>query len=408
MLEAEETAPTTQAAARRLPLLALLGANAVSQIGNQLTALAIPWYVLRVTGSPALVGLTGFVQGCAYIAAAFLGGVVVDRLGLRRASVLTDLASGVAIALIPLLHQTIGLRLWQLLIVIFAASLLNTPGLAARRGMLADLAALGAVRLERATSAEHGIGNFASLVGPILAGVLLAIVAPASVLWLDAVSFALSAALIGSLVPARWPPLRGASYRQQFAEGLSFIRHNVVVRTIALLGSFINAVGAGLFGVVFPVYAARVFGSALGLGAMAAADGGGALAGTVVYGAIGHRLPKRPTLLAAFTLSALGLSLLALTPPLLVTVAVLVVDGFMFGIIGPLTYTIYRERVPEALGGRAFAAILGIHRLAVPFGALLAGSLLGVLSIPVTVAAIAALSLVVPLGVLLRPSLRDL
>lgn len=408
MLEAQDIARSTRAATSRLPLLALLGANAVSQIGNQFTALAIPWYVLKLTGSPALVGLTGFVQGCAYIAAAFLGGVLVDRLGLRRASVLGDLGSGAAIALIPLLHQTLGLALWQLLSVIFVASLLNTPGMAARRGMLADLAALGGVRLERATSAEHGIGNFAGLAGPILAGVLLAVVAPANVLWLDAVSFALSAALIGALVPALWAPLRGASYREQFSEGLGFIWRNGVVRTMALLGSFINALGAGLFGVVFPVYAARVFGSALGLGAMAAADGGGALAGTLVYGAIGHRLPKWPTLLVTFTLSAIGLAALALTPPLLVTVAVLALDGFMFGIIGPLTYTIYRERIPEDLGGRAFAAILGVHRLAVPFGALLTGALLGVLSIPVTVAAIAALSLVVPLGMLLRPSVREL
>ena len=122
MLEAQDIARSTRAATSRLPLLALLGANAVSQIGNQFTALAIPWYVLKLTGSPALVGLTGFVQGCAYIAAAFLGGVLVDRLGLRRASVLGDLGSGAAIALIPLLHQTLGLALWQLLSVIFVAS----------------------------------------------------------------------------------------------------------------------------------------------------------------------------------------------------------------------------------------------------------------------------------------------
>jgi len=83
----------------RLPLLALFSANAISLTGNVLTLIAVPWFVLQTTGSAVKTGLTAFFAALAVVVAAFLGGVVVDRLGYKRASIVADLASGTAVAL---------------------------------------------------------------------------------------------------------------------------------------------------------------------------------------------------------------------------------------------------------------------------------------------------------------------
>src|SRR5262245_40311036 len=126
----------------RLPLGVLLAASAVSQIGDAMAMVALPWFVLQTTGSAALTGLAGAVTVLPAFLAGIFGGVLVDRLGYRRSSILADLVSGMAIACIPLLYQTVGLGFGALLSLIFLGSLLAVPHLTACRAMLPELADL--------------------------------------------------------------------------------------------------------------------------------------------------------------------------------------------------------------------------------------------------------------------------
>lgn len=93
----------------RAPIAALLAADGISEIGNELTALAIPWLVLRSTGSAAQTGLVVAVGTAAGLVGGTFGGALVDRLGHKRASVIADVASALSVALIPLLQSTLGL-----------------------------------------------------------------------------------------------------------------------------------------------------------------------------------------------------------------------------------------------------------------------------------------------------------
>ena len=114
MDDSRTTGPT-----RRIPILALLGANAISETGNVLAFVAIPWFVLQTTGSAAKTGLTGGAFLLAAVVAGVAGGPVIDRMGFKRTSIVADLASAVTVALIPLLYYTIGLAFWQLLALVF-------------------------------------------------------------------------------------------------------------------------------------------------------------------------------------------------------------------------------------------------------------------------------------------------
>ncbi len=176
--------PATKAPAtrRRLPVAALLAANTVSLAGNALTAIAIPWFVLETTGSAARVGLVGFSAAVPAVLAAFFGGAIVDRLGFKQSSVVSDLLSGVTVALIPLLHQTVGLPFAGLLGLVFLGALLDAPGVTARQALFPDLVALAGIRLEGANAAYQTVHRLSQLLGPALAGVLIALLGASNVL----------------------------------------------------------------------------------------------------------------------------------------------------------------------------------------------------------------------------------
>src|SRR5579884_2237187 len=189
--------------ARRLPLFALFTANAVSAIGDVLALLAVPWFVLQTTGSVAQTGITAACTTGGVALSAFFGAAVVDRLGFRRASVVSDLASAIAVALIPLLHLLGQLAFPELLALVFLVGFFTTPGATARSSIVPDLASLAGVRLERAAAAYDGCRRISNFLGAPLAGILIIVAGTSNLLWIDSGSFLFSAALIGLAVPVR-------------------------------------------------------------------------------------------------------------------------------------------------------------------------------------------------------------
>jgi len=270
----------------RLPLVALLSANAVSFVGNVLTSIAVPWFVLQTTGSAAQTGVTAFVTALPTVLASFFGGVLVDRLGFRRMSIAADVTSAAAVAAIPLLYRTVGLAFWQLLLLVFLRGLCNAPGSTAREAMVPDVADRAGVRLERATTVFEAIQRGSVLIGAPLAGVLVALLSTSNVLWGDAASFAVSAALVALLVPAPAPqPTEDSArgYLAHMVEGLRYIQGDRLIRTIVGTVLVTNLLDAALGSVVIPVYVKRVFNNAIALGAIDGAFAGGAIVGTVLF-----------------------------------------------------------------------------------------------------------------------------
>src|SRR5579875_1942813 len=166
---------------RRAPFIALYLADAGSMLGNALSELAIPWFVLATTGSAAKTGLTALAGLLPLIPAGLFAGVFVDRLGLRRASLMADLASLVSVGLIPLLYRLDSLPFWLLWVLVFAGASLDVPGATARAALLPDLAEMAGLNLERANSIHEVIESGAGLVGPIVAGVLIGMVGAGTV-----------------------------------------------------------------------------------------------------------------------------------------------------------------------------------------------------------------------------------
>jgi MFS family permease len=395
----------------RRPLLALLAADAVSLVGNVAALVAIPWFVLQETGRPALAGLVGFFTFLPPIVAGLLGGALVDRLGFRTASVVSDVSSALAVAAIPLLHLTVGLALPVLYALVFLGALLDAPGATARRSLLPDVAELAGMRIERATGIREGIQRGSFLVGAPLAGVLVASLGAVEVLWLNAGSFLVSAALIGVAVP---PALRheaeedGGRYFSQLASGLRFVYGDRLIRAVLLTVLLTNFLDAPLTPVLMPVFASEAFGSPVSLGVILGTFGGFALLSSLVFGAIGHRLPRRRTFVLAYAAASLPYLALSTLPSLPVTLVIAAAWGLAAGPLNPVLAVVAYERVPPHMRGRVFGVGMAGSYAAIPLGALLGGLVVEAVGIQTTLLVIGACYLTVTGYGLVNPAFREM
>lgn len=395
----------------RRPLVAILTAHHVSLAGNAMTLLAVPWFVLDTTGSPVRTGIAAGSMVLPVVISLMLGGVLVDRLGYRRTSVIGDLASGVTVLLIPVLHAADLLSFSVLLILVFLSTLLDAPGMTARVALLPDVAELAGMRIERASSALDVAERAARMVGAPLAGGLIVWIGPANVLIVDAATFAVAAALVGgSNAPRRATDRSRTRYMAGLREGLGFVRRDRLLRAIILMITVTNMLDMAYVGVVLPVYADRVLGGAGALGLLVGASALGAVIGAAAFGAVMHRLPRWPLFTAAFlVVGAPRFLLLALEPGLAALLVAAAGIGLCAGMLNPILIIAEYERIPAHMRARVLGAVQAGVVAASPLGPILGGVLIGAAGLTATLLLLAGAYLTVTLSPLVfRTTWRQL
>ena len=362
------------------PIYSLFTANAISLVGNVLSAVAIPWFVLQTTGSATQTGITGFFNVLPVVLAGFLGGTLVDRLGYKRTSIIADIASGVTTALIPLLYFTVGLQFWQLMVLVFLGALLDAPGSTARSALLPELAEMAHMPIERATSLIHIIERGARLVGAPLSGFLIALIGTENVLWLDAASFFISAGIVAVTIQTHQAThheeeMPSGKYFDELREGLRFIYADKLMLAMVIMIMLTNFLDSIYGGVVQPVFVKQVYGQALDLGLLIAANGAGAVIGALLYSSIGLRFPRHTVFVFGFVLTSMRFFLFALYPPLWVALVFVVIASLGAGPLNPIIGAVEFERIPKNMRGRVGGAISAGAWSAMPLGMLIGGVL---------------------------------
>jgi Arabinose efflux permease len=395
-----------------LPLYSLFTANAISLVGNVFTLIAIPWFVLQTTGSATKTGITGFFNILPVVLAGFLGGTIVDRLGYKRTSIISDLASGVTTALVPILYFTVGLQFWQLMILVFLGALLDTPGNTARDALLPELAEQAGMPIERVTSLTHVIERSARMVGAPLVGLLISLIGTANVLWLDAASFFISAGIVWMLIPAftahEGKRSESGNYLGELKEGLLFIAQDALILSIVIMVMLTNFLDAIFGGVLQPVYVKQVYGNALNLGLLISANGAGAVIGGLIYAAIGQRLPRHATFVGAFVLTGFRFWVYALYPPVWVLIVVTLFTSIGAGPLNPIIGAIEFERIPASMRGRVFGAITAGAWIAMPLGMLLGGVLTDRLGTFIMMIGLAITFLITTVSMAFIPAMKEM
>lgn len=406
MIDASHAMPLGQ----RTPFLALLTANLISRIGSTLTVIALPWFVLQTTGSAAKAGITLAVETVPIALAGVLAGTLVDRVGLKPSCIIADLGSGLFIALIPLLYQFDLLAFPVLLALVFLSSLLNQPGATARRALLPDLAEQGSISLERANSMAQAITRTALLLGPPLGGVLIVLVSTSKTLWFDALSFAISAAIMSLAVPriSHKQSKPSSGYLEELRAGMRFLRQDRVLFWLVLTFSVGSLVAEPLYTIVMPVYAKQVYGSSVQLGLFYSALAGGSLLGLAAYGIFGSRLRARPTIIFGFGTRVIAYGVLAALPSFPIAAAAIALESLCFEPINPLADVFLQRRTPPEMRGRVFGLISAIASGTLPIGTLIGGLLLSSVGLMTTMIIITLASLAHLVGILLVPAFHEM
>lgn len=387
----------------RAPITALLAAHGLSLAGNAMSSVVVPLYVLQLTGSPLLTGLAGAAATAPMIVGGALGGVVVDRLGFRRAAIIADVVSGITTLAIPLLAATVGLPLWLLFALVFVGGVFDTPGNTAKQSLIPDL--VSAEGLPRVTAIASAVSRTAMMVGASLAAVLLVVIGPLGVFTANAITFASSAVLIAVLVRVAHTPTPSAGFGAEFREGFAFIAENPLIRSLILVVVVTNLFDAAGMGVIKPVYASAVSADGALFGAMVAAFAGGALLGALAFAAVGRRLPRRALFVTCFAIAGPSTyAAMALDLPVPVLIGVFALSGLAAGSINPLISTMFFELIPRELRARVLGLVTTGVTLGMPLGSLLGGAAIAQFGLQPVIISIGIAYLVVTLSPLLGRS----
>jgi MFS family permease len=300
----------------------LFGAQAVSVLGDRMVAIALAFAVIELGGSPSEIGLVLAVRTLPMVFTLLAGGVVADRLSRRSVMVAADLVRLGSQGAIAALLLTGTAEVWALALlsgVTGAATGFFNP---ASTGLLPVV--VPAERLQEANGIRATALSGGEIVGPAVAGVLIASVGAGWALALDALTFALSALLLmGLRLPDR-VPRAATSFLADLREGWSVFRSLTWVWTFVLAASLGNLLW-GAWTTLGPVIAERELGGAAAWGTVLGAMGVGALVGALLAVRVRAR---RPLVLAgvAYGLFAIPLAGLAAGAPVALLTA-----GALFG-----------------------------------------------------------------------------
>jgi MFS family permease len=214
---------------------------------------------------------------------------------------------------------------------------------------------------------------------------------------------------IATAAPPAAAQKKGArAYMADLWEGLRFIRNTPLILAITLTLVITNLLDEAHFAVVYPDYVRTFFGSAIVLGVLVASFGGAAFAGAIIFGIIGHRLPRRVTFGVCFILISLRYGVMALVPPLWVLIITNILSGLAAGPLNPIMSTVEQEQVPQEMRARVFGATTAGAFLGMPFGAFAGGYLVQWAGIQPTLLILGACYLLTTASLLFNPALRSM
>jgi MFS family permease len=366
----------------------------ISLIGTWMTRVAAGWLLYRLTKSPALLGLAGFATQIPSLVVGPFAGVWIDRWDGRRTVIAAQAFSMLQSLLLAVLTLTGLINVSEIIALLFLQGMINAFEMPARQSFVIQMVD-GKEDLASAIALNSSLVNGARLIGPALAGFMIAGVGEGYCFLLDGLSYtAVIAGLLAMKVPAfTFPPNQRRDTLHELREGMTYALGSPAIRPILMnLGQI--SVLVMPFTILLPVFASDVFhGGPKLLGSMSAASGVGALVGTLHLAANQKTsgLAKRIgvcTILFGVAMLGMGSS-----PWLWLTLAAIGLGGLGFMQQMAASNTILQTIVEDGMRGRVmalyFVALQGLG----PFGSLLAGSLASRIGAPRTVALSGALSL---------------
>ena len=375
--------PATLRALRHRNFQLFFSGQLISLIGTWMQSVAQAWLVYRLTGSSFLLGSVGFASQFPVFLVAPLGGIVADRRNRQRVVIGTQTASMILAFILAGLTLTRTVQVWHIFVLAALLGVVNAFDIPGRQAFLVDM--VGKEDLMNAIALNSSMFNGARIIGPAIAGVLVAKIGEGWCFFSNGVSYI--AVIIGLFLMRVSPPTyRGqASPLAHIIEGFRFVRHTAPIRAILLLLGLVSFV-AMPYTVLMPIFADRILhGGARALGILMGATGVGALLGALT---LATKTDVRGLgRWVAYSCGGFGVSLIlfAFSRNLWLSASLLLPVGFGMMLQMSSSNTLIQTMVPDHLRGRVMAVYSMMFMGMAPFGAFFAGALADRLGAPLTV-----------------------
>jgi MFS family permease len=386
----------------------------ISLIGTWMQSVGEMWLVYRLTHSSLLLGTAGFFSQIPVFLLAPFGGMLADTRDRRKILVATQSSAMVLAGILAVLTLTGVVRVWHVFTLAALLGVVNAADIPTRQAFVADLVARD--DLMNAIALNSSMFNGARVVGPAVAGILIASIGEGWCFFANSASYiaVITGLLMMSFGSQRQRKLQmEISAFEHIAEGFRFVFSTPPIRALMMLLGAVSLFGIS-YAVLMPVFADQILHvGAHGLGILMGFSGGGAL-----LGAIALAMKKRVQGLGRWvTVSAamFGVALMAFSFSQHFWLSCLLIfcAGFFMMVQMSSSNTLIQSMVPDRLRGRVMAVYSMMFMGMAPLGSILAGGVAERLKAPLTVAGGAGLC-VVAAGVFghflpqIRPHAREL
>ena len=365
----------------------------ISLIGTWMQSVAQSWLVYSITGNVALLGLIGFAGQIPVFLLTTFGGAIADRYDRRKILIVTQSCSMTLAFILAWLTLTGNIQVRHLFVLASLSGIINALDIPTRQSFVSDMVAKE--DLLNAIALNSSMFNGARIVGPAIAGILVAAVGEGWCFLGNGVSYI--AVIVGiylmKIEKKELAPSNASAF-EKIKEGFVFVKQTTPIRSLLLLLGLISLMGMP-YAVLMPIFADQILqGGARGLGILMGASGLGALIAALT-------LASRKTLKGLGTWVAVSsgvfgvaLILFSLSRSFWLSAVLLVPVGYAMMFQMAASNTLVQAMVPDRLRGRVMAVYSMMFMGMAPFGALLAGSLANYLGAPNTIAAGGAVCIV--------------
>ena len=372
----------------------------ISLMGTYMQSIGQTWLVLELTHSAWQLGLVGALQAVPILLFSIFGGVFADRWPKRRVLLVTQAAAMIQALLLWALIATGTLQLWHLYVLALLLGLTNSLGRPASRAFVVEM--VGREDLPNAVALNSSLSSLTRIVGPGLAGIIIAASGVTTLFLLNALSFL--AVLVGlALIKSHELHAQALGHRsvgerqntwQSLREGVAYVWKTPAVLLLVLVVGLVLLFGSN-FNVVLPLFATNVLHvGATGFGFLSAATGVGALLSGLWLAWSNQQPTIRRVLIGMLVFGVLE-AVFAVSHLYLLSLVLIASVGFTEETFAMQAMTTIQTVAPDHLSGRVMSVQVLFFDGSLPLGYLLMGWLSGLFGAPIALLTGALLSLLV-------------
>jgi len=352
--------------------------QSISLVGTWMQQVAMSWLVYRLTNSAFLLGVVGFTSQIPTFLLAPLAGVLADRWNRRRLLIITQALAMFQAALLAAVVLFGVVEIWHILVLSLLLGVVNAFDIPVRQSFVVEMVERRE-DLGNAIALNSSMVNAARLIGPTIAGILVATVGEGICFVLNSASYlaVLLALLAMHLTPSRHPRQVQQHLLHELRAGFTYAFGFGPIRGILLLIALVSLTGMP-YAVLVPVFAKEILhGGAHTYGFLMTAGGCGALVGTIYLASRSSVVGLGRLIVLSSVLFAVGIAVFAISTSMILSLAALVVAGFGAMTLVAASNTILQTILAEEMRGRVMSFFTVAFMGMAPFGSIGAGTMAG-------------------------------